>query len=259
MTLNIPIEKNKKLKKLLDRVNSDTELQTLWRSSNITAIDRSHLSDHGPTHVAIIVNAGLKMLRNLVKAGVEPSVVKDHKMAAEDAEVVVFLAGCLHDVGHVVHRTDHAHYSIPVASPILKRLLKGVYDEHLAAVLYGEVLHAIICHNTDYRPLTVEAGVVRIADALDMAEGRTRIPFRIGEKNIHSVSAMAIKNVKIEYAEDRPITLRIEMTNSAGIFQIDNLLKEKVRGSGLEEYVKIAAEVKDQREKSIIDSFEINL
>ena len=259
MTLNVPVEGNKKLRKLLKRVNSDVELQTLWRSSNIIAIDRSHLSDHGPTHVAIVVNAALKMLRNLAKAKVEPSIVKDHKMAVEDAEVVVFLACCLHDVGHVVHRQNHAHYSVPVASPILKRLLDGIYGERENTVVYGEVLHAIVAHSATEKPLTIEAGVVRIADALDMAEGRTRIPFSIGEKNIHSVSAMSIKSVKIEYSREKPVTLRIEMTNSAGIFQVDNLLKEKVRGSGLEEYVKITAEVKKPAEKRIIDSFELEL
>jgi uncharacterized protein len=259
MTLNIPINKNKRLKRLLDKVNSDVELQTFWAASNITAIDRSHMSDHGPTHVAIVSNAGLLMLRNLIKAGVRPSVVEDHELRNEDAEVVVFLAGCLHDVGHIVHRKDHAHFSIPVASPILRRLLDGVYGVKEAAVIYGEVLHAIICHSTEYRPLTVEAGVVRIADALDMAEGRSRIPFKIGEKNIHSVSAQSIKSVRIESTREKPITLKIEMTNSAGIYQVDNLLKEKLRGSGLEEYVKITAEIKRQTEQSILDSFEIEL
>jgi uncharacterized protein len=259
MALNVPVNDNKKLKRLLAKVNSDIELTTFWASSNITAIDRSRMSDHGPTHVAIVANASLLLLRNLMKAHVEPSVVKDHGLAGEDAEVVVFLAACLHDVGHIVHRQDHARYSIPVASPIIKRLLEGVYDAKAAAIIYGEVLHAILSHSTDVEPLTIEAGVVRISDALDMAEGRSRIPFSIGEKNIHSVSAQSIKNVKIEYTQEKPITLKIEMTNSAGIYQVDNLLKDKVKGSGLEPYVTILAEIKRPTEQKIIDSFEIEL
>jgi len=257
MALNLPVNNNEKLRKLLDRVNSDVELQTLWTCSNVIAIDRSHMSDHGPTHVAIVTNAAVLILRNLIKAGVEPSVVKDHKMSIEDAEVVVFLACCLHDVGHVVHRREHAYFSIPVASPILKRLLDGVYEKREATIIYSEILHAIISHSTEVQPLTIEAGVVRISDALDMAEGRSRIPFSIGEKNIHSVSALSIKSVKIESTKEKPISLKIEMTNSAGIYQVDGLLMEKVKGSGLEQYVKITAEIKRPTEQKIIDSYEI--
>ena len=33
------------------------------------------------------------------------------------------------------------------------------------------------------------------------------------------------------------------MSNSAGIFQIDELLKEKLRGSGLEPYVEVEASI----------------
>jgi metal-dependent HD superfamily phosphatase/phosphodiesterase len=259
MMLNIPVGGNKKLGRLLRTVNSDVEIQTLWSSSNIVAIDRSQMSDHGPAHVAIVANAALLLLRNLIKSGIEPSVVKNHKISKDDAEVIVFLASCLHDVGHIVHRQDHVQYSIPVAAPVLRRLLSGVYDVRKATIIYGEVLHAILAHSTEIKPLTVEAGVVRIADALDMAEGRSRIPFSIGQRNIHSVSAMAIKSVKIDWTRAKPITLRIEMTNSAGIFQVDNLLKDKINGSGLEQYVKVTAEVKNSVEQSIVDVFEINL
>ncbi|MFH0861698.1 MAG: HD domain-containing protein [Candidatus Altiarchaeota archaeon] len=259
MALNVPAAGNDRLKRLLDRVNSDTELQTLWGASNIVAIDRCHMSDHGPIHVAIVANASLLILRNLIRAGVVPSVVKDHKLANEDAEVIVFLAACLHDVDHVVHRNYHSEYSIPVASPVLKRLLEGIYDLKEATIIYSEVLHAIIAHSTEVKPLTIEAGVVRISDALDMAEGRSRIPFSIGEKNIHSVSAQSIRNVKIESTKEKPITLKIEMTNSAGIYQVDNLLKEKVKDSGLEQYAKITAEIKRPTEQRIIDTYEIEL
>jgi len=257
--LNVPVNDNEKLGRLLELVNADVELQTMWAASNITAIDRSHMSDHGPTHVAIVTNAALLMLRNLMRAGVEPSVVKNHKMTPADAEVVVFLASCTHDVGHIVHRQDHARYSIPVAAPIIRRLIESLYDIKGRTIIYGEVLHAIISHSTEYTPLTMEAGVVRIADALDMAEGRSRIPFSIGEKNIHSVSAQSIRNVKIESTKEKPITLKIEMTNSAGIYQVDGLLKEKVRGSGLEEYVKVTAEVKRPTEQKILDTYEFEL
>src|ERR687898_808181 len=52
--------------------------------------------------------------------------------------------------------------------------------------------------------LLVEAGVVRVADALDMAQGRSRIPFEAGQIGIHSLSAAAIDEVKIEAGDELP-------------------------------------------------------
>jgi metal-dependent HD superfamily phosphatase/phosphodiesterase len=107
----------------------------------------------------------------------------------------------------------------------------------------------------EYPPLTIEAGTVCIADALDMKEGRARIPFTIGKVDIHAVSAMAIDDVEISSGE-KPIEIKIKMSNSAGIFQIDNLLKPKLKSSGLTEYVKISAEISGE-EKKILESFEL--
>ena len=44
----------------------------------------------------------------------------------------------------------------------------------------AEALHAIIGHRRRGDPLTIEAGVVRVADALDMEHGRSRVPFEAG-------------------------------------------------------------------------------
>jgi hypothetical protein len=46
------------------------------------------------------------------------------------------------------------------------------------------------------------------------------------------------------------------MSNSAGIFQIDNLLKEKLRHSGLAEYFEIRAEIAGE-EKKLIERYEL--
>ena len=40
--------------------------------------------------------------------------------------------------------------------------------------------------------------VLKVADTTDMTEGRSRIPFQAGQLNIHSISALAVKDVKIE-------------------------------------------------------------
>ncbi|HQJ08476.1 MAG TPA: phosphohydrolase, partial [Deltaproteobacteria bacterium] len=112
MDFNIPTKENAKLRMLIDRVTANAELVQLWKCANINAIDRSGINDHGEVHIRIVSNAALRILRLLVRGGVVPSVVKDYGLTADDAEVVVVLASCLHDVGIAVHRDDHEQYSL---------------------------------------------------------------------------------------------------------------------------------------------------
>ena len=107
-------------------------------------------------------------------------------------------------------------------------------------MVISEALHAVIGHRRAGDPFTVEAGIVRVADALDMASGRSRIPFETRCPNIHSVSAAAIDTVTIEPGAEKAVEVRIAMNNSSGLFQIDELLATKLRGSGIEEHVEVS-------------------
>ncbi|NIT65459.1 MAG: phosphohydrolase, partial [Gammaproteobacteria bacterium] len=120
-------------------------------------------------------------------------------------------------------------------------------------IVRSEILHAIISHRSGGRPLTLEAGVVRIADALDMAKGRSRIPFEAGSLSIHSVSAAAVESVTLAAGEAHPIRITIELSNSAGLFQLDQLLREKLRGSGLEPHLEIQARLGDEEKRLLTD------
>jgi uncharacterized protein len=103
----------------------------------------------------------------------------------------------------------------------------------------------------------VEAGIVRVADALDMASGRSRIPFETRRPNIHSVSAAAIDAVSIEPGEDKAVRIEIEMNNSSGLFQLDELLATKLRGSGIEQHVEVVAQIEAEHEKRLLQVFRI--
>jgi metal-dependent HD superfamily phosphatase/phosphodiesterase len=167
------------------------------------------------------------------------------------------LAALLHDIGMSIHRDDHERFSLMLAPQKLRELLEGTYAEPYLTVIVSETLHAIISHRSDGRPKTLEAGVVRVADALDMAKGRSRIPFEAGQVNIHSVSAAAIDKVTISRGERKPILIEIQMSNSAGIFQLDELLKEKLHGSGLEEHVEVSAQIEGETERSLVHIFKL--
>jgi metal-dependent HD superfamily phosphatase/phosphodiesterase len=156
-----------------------------------------------------------------------------------------------------IHRIDHEQYSLFLARPKIGELLDGLYEISTRTILSSEILHAIISHRSGGRPLTLEAGIVRVADALDMAEGRTRIPFEAGKVDIHSVSALAIERVSIEEGKDKPIRILVHMNNAAGIFQVDELFKDKLEGSGLESYIEVEASTEGEADKKLIKTFRI--
>lgn len=253
ITMSVPDRHNAKLHKAMELVNADDDLYGLWLAANVNAMERLGMTDHGPVHVKIVMNIAVRMLRLLVDAGVQPSVVANYGMDTDDAEVVVALAALLHDVGMSIHRADHEAFSLFIARDKLRGILPEIYDARRATLMRAEILHAIISHRSGGRPLTLEAGVVRIADALDMAKGRSRIPFESGSLSIHSVSAAAIEGVTLEAGEERPIRITVDMTNSAGLFQIDQLFREKLNGSGVEQYLEVEAKLGEEEKRLLTD------
>ena len=156
-----------------------------------------------------------------------------------------------------IHRADHEAFSLFLTADKLGSLLESIYAEPERSVVVAEAMHAIIGHRRRGEPFTVEAGIVRVADALDMARGRSRVPFEAGQQNIHSLSAYAIEEVKISAGRDKAVRVEILMSNSAGIFQVDELLATKLRGSGLEEHVEVVARIEAEHEERLIPVFRI--
>jgi metal-dependent HD superfamily phosphatase/phosphodiesterase len=257
MRINVPARGNRKLRTVIERANADLQLKGWWHAANVNAVARMEINDHSWVHVQIVANIALKLLRQLFKHGVEPSLVRDYGLERDDAEVVVLLGAFLHCVGMAIHRDGHEDFSLFLGEPKARELLAGLYDEPDLTVIVSEVLHEITSHRDYGRPLTLEAGIIRVADALDMAKGRSRIPFERGRVSIHSLSAAAIDDVVIKDGEERPILIEILMNNSSGIYQVDGLLKAKLRGSGLEPYVEVIAHIDTEAEKRLVPVYRL--
>jgi uncharacterized protein len=257
MRINVPTRGNRKLRTLVARVNEDTQLKAWWHAANVNATARLEINDHSWVHVQIIANIALKLLRQLTKHRIKPAMVADYGLESADAEVVVTLSALLHCVGMAVHRDGHEDISLFLAEPKARELLSGLYDEPDLTVVVSEALQAITSHREYGRPLTLEAGILRVADALDMAKGRSRIPFEHGRVTIHSLSAAAIEEVVISDGDERPILIEIQMNNSSGIYQVDGLLRAKLRGSGLEPYVEVIAHIDTEAEKRLITLYRL--
>ncbi len=251
-TFTVPARHNPKLQTLAERINADEELKQLWRCANVNAVDRLGMSDHGEVHIRIVANAALRLLRLLTEAGHVPGVVAQHHLTPDDAEVVVVLAAALHDLGISIHRDNHEEMSLALANLKAKELLAGLYPVRERTIIVSETLHAIIAHHGDVRCLTLEAGALKVADALDMTAGRSRIPFEAGSSSIHAISAAAIDEVNIRKGESRPVRIEVRMSNSAGIFQVDELLRHKLQHSSLAGLVEVVASIESETEKRLL-------
>ncbi len=259
MRIRLPERGNRTLRRVLERANGDRQLKGWWHVANVNAVVRLQINDHSWVHIQIVANIALKLLRQLTKHRIEPSVVRDYGMTNDDAEVVVVLAALTHCIGMSVHRRGHEDWSLFLAEPKLRELLEGIYEEPDLTVIVSEVLQAITSHRADGEPLSLEAGVLRVGDALDMAKGRSRIPFEKGQVSMHSLSAAAVEEVVIGDGEVKPVRIEIVMNNSSGLFQVDGLLKAKLRGSGLEPHVEVIAHIDTADEKRLVPEYRLEI
>jgi metal-dependent HD superfamily phosphatase/phosphodiesterase len=256
ISVRAPTRGNRRLEKLFDAINADPQIKGWWHAGGVNA-QRLGMSDHSWVHIQIVVNIALRLSRLLFRGGVVPSIVADHGMTERDAEVVIAAGALLHDVGLSIDRADHERFSLFLAADKLPLLLADIYEEPQRTIVASEALHAIISHRSLGQPRTIEAAIVRVADALDMAQGRTRVPFEAGETNIHSLSAYAIDDVQIGPGEDTAVRVEIAMSNSAGIFQVDEGLGTKLRNTPLAEHIEVIARIDAEHEKRLVPVFRL--
>jgi len=236
------LAKYPKARKMYELLLNDPEVNACWDMADYIAVQKLRYNDHGQTHAIIVAAFALEMLELLHEAGHEPDIVADGFGDMDDAALIVLTAALLHDIGNQVHRENHSFFSAVLAAPILTRLLPKIYDHpEIAAEIRGFILHAIHSHEKEIPSLTTEASIICIADGCDMFKGRGRLPFDLGNVNIHTVSALSISNVKVEKGERRPVRIVVEMDNSAGIFQVQELLKEKIDSGVLSDKIEIVA------------------
>lgn len=234
-TFSVPARHNPRLQTLVERINADEELRQLWRCANLNAVERLGLSDHGETHVRIVANAGLRLLRLLMEAGQPAGIVQHHGLTREDAELVVVLAAALHDLGLAVHYDRHHELGLALILAKARELLTGLYPARDRTILIAEVLHAVVTHFNGLRCLTLEAGVLRIADALDMTRGRSR--------GLEKALTNSVEEVTLHRGASRPVRVQLRLTQSAGLTHIETLLRERLRTTPLVGQIEVFAQV----------------
>jgi hypothetical protein len=254
-TFTVPAKHNPRLQLLVERIQADEELRQWWRCANVNAVDRLGLSDHGEVHIRIVANAALRLLRLLRETGHPASVVSNHRLQPEEAEVVVVLAAALHDLGIAVHYDNHAEHSLALAAAKAKDLLSSLYPIREQTILIAETLHAIAAHHGSLRCLTLEAGILKLADALDITAGRVR-PVLAATPLVAQVGDTAVEEVLIKKGEGKPVRVELRLNRANRLLQMEDFLRQKLQGSPLFGLVEVTTLIKGESEQRLMPIYQ---
>jgi uncharacterized protein len=234
------LEPYPKARAFVDTLIGDAEMRANWDAADYITVAKLNFNDHGEVHHKVVATAAASLLQLLVEGGVQPDVVSSGAGDLDDAFLAVTTAALMHDIGNQVHRDGHPAMSVVLAQPVLDRLLPALYpDIEKRTELRFFILHAIRTHDIEVKPLTLEAAIVAVADACDMTKGRARYVFDIGSISIHTVGALSIERVQIGKGRKKPVRIRVDLSNSAGIFPVEEYLVPKVNAGELSDHVEV--------------------
>ncbi|MCL1815673.1 MAG: HD domain-containing protein [Treponema sp.] len=237
-----------KTEQLADMLLKDDEIQFMQEYANEVSIVRLKYNDHGPVHMRTVALNSLIMMDLLRQANVKASLEKEEAGDFEDSLSAVFCGAFLHDMGMGIGRQDHELHSVYMAYPILTRILSEVYNASIQkqVMIRSIAVEAITGHMGTRSIHSLEAGIVQVADGCDMKKGRARIPLaitggapRMGD--IHQYSAQAIDELTIEAGKEKPISIRVGMSSEVGLFQVEEVLLNKIASGTAKSYIELYA------------------
>lgn len=240
---------SRKASRAFNLLLEDIEVAGLLEQANIVSINRMGYNDHGRVHAKIVALNSLRIYDLLREKEIPSNIIQEEIGDEEDTMTALIMSSYLHDIGISVSRESHDILGMYLARDILNRLLPRIYSDKMkTARIAPIILEAILCHLGAYRATSLEAKIVATSDGTDMEEGRARIPYRIAKPDIHKFSALAIMKVDISKGEKKPVRIAVEMNDTAGVFQIEHQLLQKIRDVGFEDYVEVLGKIADGRE-----------
>jgi metal-dependent HD superfamily phosphatase/phosphodiesterase len=236
-----------KAETLTELLLSDGEIQAMQEYANTVSIGRLKFNDHGPVHMRTVVLNSIIMMELLRRAGVKTNLEKEEAGDFEDSLCAVLCGAFLHDVGMGVGRHEHELHSVYMAYRVLCRILESVCPGAVQkqVMIRSLAVEAISGHMGNKAIHSLEAGIIQVADGCDMKKGRARIPLAIAEApragDIHQYSAQSINELVIEAGTEKPISIRIDMSSEVGLFQVEEVLLNKIASSTARGYIELYA------------------
>ncbi len=228
---------------------NDEEAQAMQNYANTVSIKRLGYNDHGPVHMRKTALNALIMFNLLHEAGIKFSIEEENIGSVEDSKVAVLISSLLHDVGMSVGRENHELLGVVFATPIIERTLVKIYNTDIEkkTIIQSLIIEGIAGHMATQDIHSLEAGLVLIGDGCDMEKGRARVIFLLSRTpkvgDIHKYSANSIQRVDIIQGEEKPIRIIVEMTESVGFFQIEEVLFPKILSNPVKPYVELYGRV----------------
>ncbi|MDR2596785.1 MAG: HD domain-containing protein [Treponema sp.] len=226
---------------------ANEEIQAAQEYANTVSIVRLGYNDHGPVHMRTVTYLSVLMLDLLKKAGIKTSLEADGCGTYEDSIIAVILASILHDLGMSMGRQNHELHSTILAVPFIDNILSQLFkdDWHKKTMIRAVAMEAIAGHMGTISITSLEAGIVQVADGCDMTKGRARIPIsllhapRVG--HIHQYSANSIEEVNIAEGKEKPIRVDVHMSSEVGLFQVEEVLLQKIANSTAKQHIELYA------------------
>jgi hypothetical protein len=240
-----------KSKDIANFIFQDEEINALHDYANIVSIKRLGYNDHGPVHMRKAALNALIMFELLTDANIQLNLESEQIGDVDDSRIAVIIATLLHDLGMTIARDNHEFMSVELAAPIVNRILEQFYQNDITkkVILRSLIFEGILGHMATQTIHSLEAGLVLIGDGCDMEKGRARITTLLSEKpkvgDIHKYSSVAIQQVQIMKGDIKPIKIDIQMSQSVGFFQVEEVLYPKIASSPVKPYIELLAAVRD--------------
>jgi metal-dependent HD superfamily phosphatase/phosphodiesterase len=155
----------------------------------------------------------------------------------------VVLAAALHDVGLAIQPNGQPEAGLALASLKAKELLASLYSPRERTILVAEALQAIASHHHGGGGLTLEAGVLHLGDALDLAEARLR-PAAGREPGAArpklGAPAAGVQAVTIHKGAHLPIRVEVRLSDPASVPEVSRLLQRRLQEAELAALVEVA-------------------
>ncbi|RPI77807.1 MAG: phosphohydrolase [Desulfobacteraceae bacterium] len=233
----------------------DKEIQHLQDYANTVSIKRLHYNDHGQVHMRKVALNALLLAELLHQADIVFNLEAENMGTYAESQTAILTASFLHDVGMAIGRENHEHTGVLMALPIIERLLNTLYETDLEkkVIMRALIMECMVGHMGTQKIYSIEAGVILIADGCDMEQGRARIPLMLETESkvgdIHKYSSSAVQSVEIEKGGKKPTRITVNMTESVGFFQVEEVLFKKINSSPIRAYIELYAGVIGQKMK----------
>ena len=249
---------SKKVTNAVELILSDEEVQATQEYANNVSIVRLGFNDHGPVHMRIVAMNVIIMMGLLKDAGIKTSLETEEAGDFEDSLIACIYAAMMHDLGMSIGRQEHELHSTYMSLPILDRLLSQVYPDSMQqkVIVRSIALEGISGHMGSRQVYSLEAGLVQIADGCDMTKGRARISMSLSNNpragDIHQYSANSIEEVRFSRGKEKPIRIEVLMSSEVGLFQVEEVLLNKISASTAKSHIEVYAQVKEGKAKKYL-------